>query len=80
MYIFLNRNSVSFHLTVWSLLILAARTNHSDNDCLLVAVLSHGETNIIYAKDTHYKPDCLWSPFTADKCPTLAGMSNIHFC
>lgn len=48
--------------------------DHSHHDCILVAVLSHGEMGIIYAKDTPYKPDYLWSPFTADKCPTLAGM------
>lgn len=47
--------------------------NHSENDCFLLAVLSHGELGILYAKDTPYKPDNLWTPFTADKCPTLAG-------
>lgn len=48
--------------------------DHNHHDCILVAVLSHGEMGIIYAKDTAYKPDLFWSSFTADKCPTLAGI------
>lgn len=55
------------------MLFSAASMDHSNHDCILVAVLSHGEMGIIYAKDTPYKPDFLWSSFTADKCPTLAG-------
>ncbi|XP_028030458.1 caspase-1-like [Bombyx mandarina] len=53
--------------------------DHTDNDCLLVAVLSHGELGMLYAKDTHYKPDNLWYYFTADKCPTLAGKPKLFF-
>ncbi|CAK1582072.1 unnamed protein product [Parnassius mnemosyne] len=56
-----------------------AEMDHSDNDCLLVAVLTHGELGMLYAKDTHYKPDNLWYYFTADKCPTLAGKPKIFF-
>lgn len=56
-----------------------ADMDHSDNDCLLIAVLSHGEMGMLYAKDTHYKPDNLWYYFTADKCPTLAGKPKLFF-
>lgn len=58
---------------------LAGTMDHTQHDCLLVAVLSHGEMGIIYAKDTPYKPDFLWSSFTADRCPTLAGKFIIIF-
>lgn len=44
-----------------------------------MAVLSHGELGIIYARDTPYKPESLWSRFTADKCPTLAGKPKLFF-
>nr|CAI5854553.1 unnamed protein product [Callosobruchus analis] len=54
-----------------------SKLDHSDHDCLLIAVLSHGEMGIVYAKDMPYKPDYLWTPFTADKCPTLAGKPKI---
>lgn len=53
------------------------RTDHSKHDCVLVAVLSHGDHQLLYAKDFSYKPDMLWQSFTADKCPTLAGKPKI---
>ncbi|XP_028176285.1 caspase-1-like [Ostrinia furnacalis] len=56
-----------------------AEMDHSDSDCLLIAVLTHGELGMLYAKDTHYKPDNLWYYFTADKCPTLAGKPKLFF-
>nr|BAM62939.1 caspase-1 [Lymantria dispar] len=56
-----------------------AEMDHSDFDCLLIAVLTHGEMGMLYAKDTHYKPETLWSHFTADKCPTLAGKPKLFF-
>jgi Caspase domain len=53
--------------------------NHEDSDCVVIIVLSHGEDKILYAKDTSYKPEILWSAFTADKCPTLAGKPKLFF-
>jgi hypothetical protein len=60
-------------------LFTAAKLNHEDNDCIIIIVLSHGEDKILYAKDTSYKPEILWSAFTADKCPTLAGKPKLFF-
>lgn len=57
----------------------AAQSDHSDCDCFVLAVLSHGEMGIIYARDAIYKPECLWTPFTADKCPSLAGKPKLFF-
>lgn len=56
-----------------------AEMDHSDYDCLLIAVLTHGEMGLLYAKDTHYKPDNLWYYFTADNCPSLAGKPKMFF-
>lgn len=56
-----------------------ADMDHSEYDCLLIAVLTHGEMGMLYAKDTHYKPDNLWYYFTADKCPSLAGKPKLFF-
>ncbi|XP_072943933.1 caspase-1-like [Epargyreus clarus] len=56
-----------------------ADMDHSENDCLVIAVLTHGEMGMLYAKDTHYKPDNLWYYFTADKCPSLAGKPKLFF-
>lgn len=54
--------------------------DHTDYDCLLISILSHGENGYLYSKDTHYKLETITSYFTADRCPTLAGKPkvNIH--
>lgn len=45
-----------------------------------MAVLSHGEQGIIYAKNGSYKPDnFLWERFTGDKCTSLAGKPKLFF-
>lgn len=51
--------------------------DHSDNDCILIAVLSHGERDSIWAKDRTYKLERLYSYFTADICPSLAGKPKL---
>ncbi|KAK4872498.1 hypothetical protein RN001_014527 [Aquatica leii] len=56
-----------------------SKANHFDADCLLVAVLTHGNTGKIYARDHQYPPDMLWRSFTGDKCPTLAGKPKLFF-
>ena len=53
-------------------------TDHADADCILIAVLSHGELGILYASDHAYKPDRLWTQFNAEQCPSLAGRNA--FC
>lgn len=61
------------YLDIHDHVIRAANSNHSDNDCILVAALTHGGHGILYVKDTSYEPELLWTPFAADRCPTLAG-------
>lgn len=56
-----------------------AKGDHSDADCLLIAILSHGELGYIYARDTHYKLDAIWNYFTANRCPSLAGKPKLFF-
>ncbi|CAH1646182.1 unnamed protein product [Spodoptera littoralis] len=54
-----------------------AEVNHSEHDCLLVMVLSHGHSGLLYARDTHYRAENLWNPFIDAKCPTLAGKPKL---
>ncbi|ETN62297.1 caspase short class [Anopheles darlingi] len=55
-----------------------AQLDHSDNDCLLVAVLTHGEKgDYLFAYDCVYEFSTIWSQFTADHCRTLAGRPKI---
>lgn len=56
-----------------------ALEDHSDADCILIAVLSHGELGILYASDNAYKPDKLWAPFNSEACPSLAGKPKLFF-
>lgn len=53
--------------------------DHSASDCLLIAILSHGEHSYIYARDCQYKLETIWSNFTANRCPSLAGKPKLIF-
>lgn len=53
--------------------------DHKDNDCLLIAILSHGELGFLHSKDTHYKLEAITSYFSADRCPSLAGKPKLFF-
>jgi len=53
--------------------------DHSEHDCLVVVVLSHGELGLLYAYDVAYKADSLWHYFTADRCQSLAGKPKLFF-
>jgi caspase-like apoptosis-related cysteine protease len=60
------------------IIIAVAKADHKNEDCLVVVVLTHGrEDNTLYASDRAYKADTLWSSFTADVCPELAGKPKI---
>jgi len=56
-----------------------SKEDHADADCILVTVLTHGEHGFLYAFDQFYKPERLWSHFSADKCKTLAGKPKMFF-
>lgn len=59
---------------------VVANEDHSDNDCIAMVVLSHGiNSSFVYAKDNPYPVECLWSSFTADNCPSLAGKPKLFF-
>ena len=53
------------------------KENHYDADCICVVVLSHGGEGIVSAKDETYEIKNLWEPFTADRCPSLAGKPKL---
>jgi hypothetical protein len=53
--------------------------DHSQHDCLVVCILSHGERGSLWARDTRYPVDEVYNNFTGDKCPTLAGKPKLFF-
>lgn len=55
----------------------AAKADHSDVDCFLLVVLSHGENDHVYARDDKIDIRDITSPFKGDKCKNLVGKPKI---
>jgi hypothetical protein len=57
---------------------IVAEEDHCDADCLLMTVLTHGESSkFLHAHDSLYNVEDLWLPFTADKCQSLGGKPKV---
>jgi caspase-like apoptosis-related cysteine protease len=73
-----SNTEIACSLTILCTLLAVAKADHKNEDCLVIAVLTHGEgKSNLYAHDCAYKTDTLWSSFTADVCPELAGKPKI---
>jgi len=55
----------------------AADMDHRNSDCIVVIVLSHGETGRLEARDGTYDVNEIWEPFLS--CPTLVGKPKLFF-
>lgn len=53
--------------------------DHSDHDCIVLAILTHGEEGLLFARDGAYKHDQVFDNFRGDRCPTLVGKPKIFF-
>lgn len=51
--------------------------DHSQNDCIVFVILSHGHLGSFSTYDSVFKLDDLFSAFMPDKCPSLAGKPKI---
>lgn len=72
--------SVFNDLCAWEILAemkKIASIDHSDSDCILIAILTHGDANEIGAYDKNYKLNSIFDCFAADRCPTLMGKPKI---
>jgi caspase-like apoptosis-related cysteine protease len=56
-----------------------ANSDHSNCDCFILTILSHGYDEQLHAKDHSYNFGSLYAMFAADKCPTLAGKPKLFF-
>ncbi|XP_008211609.1 caspase-like isoform X3 [Nasonia vitripennis] len=56
-----------------------AKMDHSQHDCLVVVVLSHGDLGELYAHDRKYNAESIWSSFTSSNCPSLEGKPRLFF-
>jgi len=55
------------------------KDDHSNADCILVVMMTHGdEEGFLYdSRGWKFLPSKLWAPFTADLCPSLAGKPKL---
>ncbi|XP_057326791.1 caspase-1-like [Microplitis mediator] len=56
-----------------------AEMDHTQHNCLLIVVMTHGDLGILDAYDTRYDADTIWCNFTPNRCPTLAGKPKLFF-
>lgn len=71
-------NDLSYGELLYVLKETAAK-DHSSADCLLVAVMTHGDPGILHCRDTVYRTQELWLHFTGDKCRSLIGKPKLFF-
>ena len=57
----------------------AASEDHSDNDCFVCVILSHGEDGVLYATNGKVKIDSIVRHFKGSECPSLAGKPKLFF-
>ncbi|XP_011156835.1 caspase-1 isoform X2 [Solenopsis invicta] len=65
--------------TITTVLQSTSAEDHTDADCLIVVAMSHGESGLLHSTDSLYPVDMLWSPFTGDRCSSLAGKPKLFF-
>ncbi|RZC36072.1 Peptidase C14 domain containing protein [Asbolus verrucosus] len=64
---------------VLDVLVTVSQMDHTDADCLVIAVMSHGDDGKVYARDRDYPTKTLWKYFNACICPSLAGKPKLFF-
>lgn len=60
-------------------IISVSKRDHSKCDCILIAILSHGEKGQIFSRDDAYDITQVTSYFTDEACPTLKGKPKLFF-
>ncbi len=65
--------------TILTKLLYADRAVHDSMDCLVVAVVTKGTEDTLFAKDEQYPPQNLWKQFSGYNCPGLAGKPKLFF-
>ncbi|CAH1119633.1 unnamed protein product [Phaedon cochleariae] len=58
---------------------VVSKMDHSESECLFIAVMSHGDKGILFAKDREYPTKRLWTFFSPIHCPSLAGKPKLFF-
>ncbi|KAL1518296.1 hypothetical protein ABEB36_001938 [Hypothenemus hampei] len=65
---------------IFEVLRIVSKMDHTDNDCLIVAILTHGKTmGRLFASDTDYTTAELFDSLSNLRCPTMAGKPKLFF-
>ena len=56
-----------------------AEEDHSDADCFVCVILSHGEEGVVYGTDGKVPLEKLLGYFKGANCPTLAEKPKLFF-
>ena len=57
----------------------AKDVDHSDNDCFVCVILTHGEHGQLWGSDARFPIEMMFNFFTGDNCPTLVGKPKVFF-
>ncbi|XP_076262945.1 caspase-1-like isoform X2 [Rhynchophorus ferrugineus] len=65
---------------IFEIINIVSKMDHSQNDCLIVAIMTHGKSNgRLYAKDYDYSIDTIVEEFSGRRCSTLVGKPKLFF-
>lgn len=56
-----------------------AKQDHTNSDCFVCFILSHGDEGYVYGTDNKVPIDELVLPFKGHACPSLAGKPKLFF-
>uniref|UniRef100_A0A8W7PJM0 Uncharacterized protein n=1 Tax=Anopheles coluzzii TaxID=1518534 RepID=A0A8W7PJM0_ANOCL len=56
-----------------------AKEDHTESDCFVLVMMTHGQDGSLYAADKQYQIAELWEPFVGDACKTLIGKPKLFF-
>ncbi|XP_076343603.1 caspase drICE-like isoform X2 [Tachypleus tridentatus] len=56
-----------------------SKEDHSNRDCFVCCILTHGEQGALYGRDGKFPNEMVFTPFTGDLCTSLAGKPKIFF-
>ncbi|XP_053200718.1 caspase-3-like isoform X2 [Panonychus citri] len=56
---------------------VSGEVDHSDADCFVCCILTHGEEEKLHASDHQYSKRDVYELFTGDKCPSLKGKPKV---
>ena len=57
--------------------VLVAQEDHTNNDCFVCAILSHGDSGIVYGTDAVIQLETLFEPLKGRHCQSLVGKPKV---